>query len=276
MKKLLFIRNLGLSLVMLSFLAVPLMAQEVVMNIDEGVWSPWTINDKKAGKISGVLVEMFNKACEELDLTCTIKAVPWKRAKDNLKKGKASGLLGGSYSEGRASHSFYPPQADQKVSPSRLVQEEYVAVVYKDNSYNYVPKDKSKMNDDEKGAYEKVIYASLPSPVLAPKGWSIVKSLKKGGATVREAKTSLHALKMLLRDKNTSVVMDINSFNILGNNPKFMGKVRLVPTPLKSVSYFLVFSQKGNISEKIRNKLWAKTIELRDRPGYFDGLMAKY
>ncbi len=85
------------------------------------------------GKVSGPVVEIINTACNEANIQCPIRSLPWRRAQKMVKQGKAHALfvIGRNKAREKWLHFSCP-----------IMETEYGFFVKKDNSLKYSsPKD---------------------------------------------------------------------------------------------------------------------------------------
>jgi len=65
-------------------------ANKLVLRFNTDEFAPFTYFEK--GKAAGPVVDIVNYACEKLDITCVHEVLPWRRATQEIKDGKADGL----------------------------------------------------------------------------------------------------------------------------------------------------------------------------------------
>lgn len=65
-------------------------------------WRPYLMLDPTNGKVTGVLHDILQQACDNLGLSLVFADYPWKRALDNLQHGDVDVLCGIYWTEGRS------------------------------------------------------------------------------------------------------------------------------------------------------------------------------
>jgi len=115
---------------------------------------------------------------------------------------------------------------------------------------------------------------SLPRPVRAPLGYSIVDDLKNEGIEVEKAFSSKSNIAKLIRDKKGVVITLPMVAEILSK--KYPNKLKTHPAPIKSKSYFIVFSKKGCMTKKERMEVWNEIVRLRNDQEFMSSIYEKY
>ncbi len=115
-------------------------AQAVELKFNTQNFSPFSYKSK--GVVSGPAAELIRKTCDEMKITCSFKLLPWKRAQDEVKSGKAHGMFVIGWNEARAKWLHFSPP---------LLVAEYGFFVRDDNSLQY--KDVSDVKGYRVGVY---------------------------------------------------------------------------------------------------------------------------
>ncbi len=244
-------------LLVVMFSVSMLSAKEIVINYEKD-WFPYTF--QKNGKATGIHIDIVKQAAKKAGYDVKFVTVPWKRCLLNVKKGKSDGVIGASYKDKRAAFAYYPRDAKRsKKSKWRVDQVEYVVVTMKSNKYNY----KGKLG-------------TLPQPVRAPYGYSIVGDLKKEGLNVDTAKNDDINFRKMFRDKDGCVVTNPLVAKQLNRKGKFKGKLHISKKPIKSKSYHIIFSKNGSISKADGQKIWNQIKKIRSNKRKMLKIYRKY
>jgi polar amino acid transport system substrate-binding protein len=235
--------------------------QQSTINIvtDQAYWYPFTYS--QGGQAKGIHIDIVQKALSNLNYTVRFYPKPWKRCLQEAKKGKYDAVVSASYKPERAQYLIYPDDAAGALkSLGRITQVEYVVITNSDVSYTF--------DGDVK---------SLPQPVRAPLGYSIVDDLKSAGISVFEAPDIIDCVRQLVDSGRGTFVTPPENAIDLQLDKRFMGKLKIHPKPIKSKSYFIAFSiknQKLN-REKIL-AVWNEIARLREDQDFIKALFKKY
>ncbi len=226
---------------------------------DINYWYPYTYESN--GKAKGIHVDIVSLALKNLGHDFTFTPLPWKRCLKEAQSGKYSAVVSGSYKTERAKKLLYPPDASHaKKSRWRITQVEYVVVSHIENAYDF------------KGDLK-----TVPGPVRAPLGYSIVEDLKKQGIDVITASSTYNNFRQLVNSKRGVVISPPQNALKLNNYPEFAGKLQIHSTPIKSKSYFLLFSKVyPGLYEHERQKIWDEIMNIRKNKDYMDNLLNSY
>lgn len=249
-------------LILLFTLLLPtqLLAQDkVTICSDNNFWYPFTL--VKDGQPTGIHIDIIAKALSNLGYQAEFKALPWKRCLKDAETGKVDGIATASYKDKRAAFMHYPEDASTaQKSPKRVMQVEYVVVTTKDNDYQFA----GDIN-------------TIPTPVRAPRGYSIADDLKDKGIKVDDqASGDEKNIKKLLRNGKGSVVTIPEVVNVLSQQDAYKDKLNISTKPIKSKSYYLPISHKSGLAEADREKLWAEIAKVRDNQELMAEIAAKY
>jgi polar amino acid transport system substrate-binding protein len=257
----------ALKIVLLSgaLLSAPLHAgQKITICSDNNFWYPFTFS--KDNQAAGLHIDIIAAALKNLGFEATFTPVPWKRCLDDAKAGSVDAIATASYKDERAVFLNYPEgAATDATSPWRVTQVEYVAIT---------------PTTDSAGAPNAYVFAgdlkTLPNPVRAPIGYSIIDDLKKAGLMVDEAQTAEANFKKLMRDKTGALVDLIDVAKHFQALPEFSGKFTVQPKPITSKSYYFVFTKAGHISAEDSKKIWSEIARIRDDAKLFSEILSKY
>jgi polar amino acid transport system substrate-binding protein len=234
-------------------------ADSITICSDNNFWYPFTL--MKDNKSAGLHIDIINTALTNLGHTVTFRPLPWKRCLDEAEKGLVDGVATASYKDARAKFLHYPEDAaSSKQGQFRVTQVEYVVVTSANNPYDFTGD-----------------VTTLPQPVMAPKGYSVVDDLQKLGVNVKsQARGDENNIKKLLRSGKGAVVTIPDVVKVLGQKPEYKGKLKISSTPLKSKSYYLPISKKSKLTAETTQSIWKEIAKIRDNEGLMAKMAAKY
>ncbi len=255
-------RNLMAGLLMLlcaSYTGVVSAKETITVCSDNNFWYPFTMVED--GKAVGVHVEIISRALSNLGYDVEFKPLPWRRCLLQGKSGVVDAVATASYKPDRAEYLQYPDDAaTAKTSVHRVTQVEYVVVTNAHDAYEY--------QGDIK---------TIPMPVRAPRGYSIVSDLKAQGLKVDSRSAGDEAnLQKLLREQNGSIVTIPEVIRQLEQRSDYKGKVNISTRPVKSKSYFLPFSKKSKLSQVQVAAIWAEVSKIREDHALVAEIVSKY
>lgn len=223
---------------------------------DSNFWYPFTFT--KGGASSGLHVDIAAHALEKLGYATQFTPLPWKRCLKAAEEGSVDAVVSASFKPKRATFLHYPQDANQsKRSNYRITQVEYVVVTAAADKAGF----------EYNGNLE-----DIPKPLRAELGYSIVEDLEAKGLTVQQSPTTPENFHDLVRSKQGSVITLPEIAKFLLQSEKYQGKLILHPTPIKSKSYFLVFSKKSRLPESALQEIWGQIKQTREN----DNLMQKW
>lgn len=227
------------------------------MCMDED-WFPYTF--VKYGENFGIHIDIVRAAFKSLDYHLDITAKPWKRCLRELEVGDVEAIFPASYKESRADIAYYPSDVTAvEQSNWRVDQVEHVLVTRKGNPYEH---------DGD-------IY-KIPQPVGIGSGSAFGDTLERKGIKVSENISKQAIIDMLLLQRIESAAMtpfQADEFNTKGEHA---GKLKIHGTPLRSKSYFLIFSKKGHLTEAERMTAWDAFAIVRKDKKLMDRILNKY
>lgn len=234
-------------------------ARSLTICSDVNFWYPFTMVED--GKAVGIHIDIIKMAVEKLGYQVEFKPLPWKRCLTEAEEGKVDGIAVASYNAERAAFLRYPDDAaTNPTSDLRVASVEYVVVTAASSDYEF--------NGDVK---------TIPQPVMAPRGWSIVGELEKQGVTVDSNATGdENNLRKLLRSGDGAIVTIPEVIRQLGDKPDFKGKFKVSAKPVSSRAYYLPFAKKGSVDEATGDKVWQEIKAIREDQGKMAGIAAKY
>ena len=237
---------------------VTLQAQTIKIAADQNMWYPFSFEENGVSK--GLHIDIVTLALKNLGYLHIFHPLPWKRCLLETKYGKYDALISASYKPERAEFLYYPQDASSAVkSGYRITQVEYSIVTSIDNPYEFDGNVKS-----------------IPHPIRATLGYSVVDNLRKEGIFVMETPGDFNSFKMLLRDRTGCIVTLPEIANMLMRQPNYKRKFYISRKPFKSKSYFLVFSKKSLISKAKREKIWDEIKRIREDNELMGKILKKY
>ena len=233
-------------------------AETVNICTDMNSWYPFTYKEK--GESKGMHVDITAQALENLGYKMKFTPIPWNRCLQMTEQGSYDALVSGSYKLSRAESFFYPPDAsDEKKSEWRIMQVEYVLITPIDNPYKF------------KGEIK-----TLPTPIRAPLGYSIVEDLRAKNIKVITGKT-IRNLRTVAKLKKGGVITIPTNAEMLIRKLGFENKLKIHDIPIKSKSYFMMFSKiTQHLSNKEMLEIWNEIARLRDNKEFMTNIQSKY
>jgi polar amino acid transport system substrate-binding protein len=213
---------------------------------DNNFWAPYSFEEY--GISAGIHVEMVKLALKNLSYDVTMTPLPWKRCQHMVKLGDLDALVSFSYKKKRAAHFYYPQDAaTTKKSAGRITTAEYVIIAHTDSSFEW--------NGDD---------STLPEPIRLPMGYGTVERLRKKNKHVVTSLRFKNLFAQLNRDKDGIVISMRLTADKFINSKEYLGKLKILPKPYKSRSYFIGISKKGRISLDESKKIWAEIAKIRE------------
>jgi polar amino acid transport system substrate-binding protein len=232
--------------------------KELLLCCDERDLYPFTymLGDEAAGMYIDIVKEAASRCGYELK----IKMYPLKRCIRMAEHSEVDGIISVVYDRQNAPYFEYPPNTPNiKESEWAIMQVDEVLVTPIESDYEFTGK-----------------IRSLPAPVRVTEGVSIAPYLRQAGLTVEESSADRQNLTKLVRDKTGSAVMSSVTAERLFQDEAFKGKIKISSSPLKSESYFLVFSWGSRLSPQERRKLWDEIAKVRKDYIFMMGAFSQY
>lgn len=247
-------------IILVLFNCTPGFCKHDTLNIvtDQAYWHPFTYSEK--GQAKGVHIDMVKKALFDLGYKVKFEPKPWKRCLMEAQKGKYDAVVSASYKPQRAAVFYFPDDADTAQSAFRITQVEYVIVTSSKSPYVY--------NGD---------LTTLPEPIRAPLGYSIVDDLKNKGLTVFEAPDTIDCVYQLVKSNKGAFITPYQNAITIQRMVRFKGQIRINPLPVVSKSYFIVFPKKRQKLTRVqRHDIWSNISNVREDKEYMKKLFDKY
>ncbi len=234
-------------------------AETINIGTDASRWYPYTYEEN--GEAKGIHIDMVREVMKNLGHTAVFTPLPWKRCLKLTEVGEFNAIVSASYKPKRAEYLRYPPDAaSSSKSKWRTTQVEYVVVSYANSKY----------------VFEGDL-ATLPRPVRAPLGYSIVDDLKAKGINVVTAPNFTDNMRALIQSKRGVVITPPLNAEVMHKDPRFSEQFRVHETPVASKSYYMPFSKKNSgISEQEMGRIWEEIARLRDNTQYMLELTTRY
>lgn len=233
--------------------------EKITICTDSNFWYPFTF--VKEGQSAGLHIDIIARALSNLGYQYEFKPLPWKRCLADAEHGGADGVATASYKAERANFLHYPGDAStSQHSVHRVMQVEYAVVTLIDSDYEF--------SGD---------VTTIPTPVRAPRGYSIADDLRQKGVAVDDnAPGDENNLRKLLRVDKGSVVVIPEVVKFLSEKEEYKGKLKVSEKPLKSKSYHLAISKQSNLSAEKRVEIWAEVAKVRNDASFMAEIGAKY
>ncbi|MBF0349924.1 MAG: transporter substrate-binding domain-containing protein [SAR324 cluster bacterium] len=231
-------------------------AATVSICTDTNIWYPFTF--VKDGQSSGLHVDIVTRALQDLGYEVKFEPMPWKQCLKQVELGKVDGVVSASYKDERAEFMTYPEDA-KTVKKSRwsISVVEYVVVTMNNDPYIFAGDVKT-----------------LPQPVRAPNGYSVIDDLKKEGVEVDAAQGDENNFKKMLRDKKGVVVTIPEVAKIF--NKKYKDQFKTHEQPIQSKSYYFTISKKSALSDADKSRIWEQIAKIRDNDEVMEQFLNKY
>jgi len=208
----------------------------------------------------GMGVEMLNRLEKKLNLTITIKRMPWKRCLSKLEQGEIDGLFTASYKDKRKKFGRYP-EVDGKVDPNRRFSSASYAL--------YRIKGSDVQFDGKK--------FNIKGKVGAPAGYSIVDDLRKKGLKIDEGPSTLNDFKKLIKGRIKAVAaLEMTGDFYLMMNENLNQKIeKIFPLIVEKPYYFMLSHQFYEKNKDLSEKIWDTMSIIRETPE-FQKLLKNY
>lgn len=226
---------------------------------DQNYWFPYSYAEQ--GESRGMHIDVVHTALTNLGYSVTFTPLPWKRCLYEAKNGQYDAIVSASYKPKRADFLWYPSDAATTArSKWRITQVEYTFIGLAEDPYEFT------------GQLD-----TLPSPVRAPLGYSVVDDLQQQGIAVFTEPDTKALVHHLLRTGKGVIVAPVQNALTLMTSPEFTGKIKVHKKPLVSKSYFLVFAKtkKGATLDNMQ-KIWNEIERIRETHHIMDHIREKY
>lgn len=226
-------------------LTVSAQAESIAIAVDDD-WFPYSY--EKDGIAVGVQVDIVRAALENTTYSPIFYPCPWSRCIVQTKIGEREALLTASYLEERAEYAYFPSDAAVTTkSKWRVNQVGYVLVTREGEPYEF------------DGDFHKV-----PQPIGVEVEGSVTVFLEKKELELHKNNSNVALSRMLMAKRVNSIVLTPLAIDDINTNGEFAGKFKIHQMPIRSRSYFLVFSKNGRLSTTDREKIWREIVKIRD------------
>ncbi len=234
-------------------------AETLEISTDSSKWYPYTYEEN--GKSKGMHIDIVTQALKNLGHKAAYSPLPWKRCLRMAQTGKYNAVISASYKPERSEYMYYPPDAAfSSKSKWRITQVEYVVVTHIDSHYVF--------EGDIK---------TLPKPVRAPLGYSVVDDLEAKGIKVTTAPNITDNMVDLVRLRRGVVITPPTNVKLMQQDPRFSNQLRIHEVPFVSKSYFMPFSKKNpKVNQEEMVRIWKEIARLRDDEQFMRQLTIKY
>ncbi len=237
----------------------PLHAETILISTDASRWYPYTYVEE--GEAKGIHIDIVSAALKNLGYEVIFKPFPWKRSLRMAEIGRSNAVVSASYKPERAQYMHYPTDAaSSKESRWRITQVGYVVVTPQQSDYEF---------DGD--------IATLPHPVRAPLGYSIVEDLRKKGIVVTTASNFTQNMKSLIHSQKGVVITPLLNAKMLSADTRFSAQFKISPKEVAAKSYFMTFSKKNpNVTQQEMGNIWNEIKNLREDKTYMRKLSEQY
>ncbi len=207
-------------------------------------------------KDPGISVEIIQMACKELNIQLDLKRFPGKRVLASIQGDKVDGGFLFSYKSERARVSVYPMVQGKPDTRLKMDTISYFFYKLKDNPANWL---------DNKLTGADNVGVNL--------GFSVISQLKKMGLNIKEVKSPIESLQILLNQRVPVVVAQEYPFQKYWNSHK--DKIEKLYPAVRTKDYFFIFSR--SFHEQNKNftiTFWNKIAEVKNRE--YEKLVDKY
>ena len=118
--------------------------------------------------------------------------------------------------------------------------------------------------------------SGVPQPVNVGIGATIKDDLTSHGILAGENISNAKNVKMLLSRRLNSITMNPLLAKEFNSHGKSAGRLKIHSIPLRSKSYFLIFSKKGQFSFYERKQIWSAIITVRDNEEWMLNMLHRY
>lgn len=224
-------------------------AQVIKLCFEDDDVRPWRTREK-----TGLNFDMLTSVASATSVRFEFHARPWRRCHEQLGKGEFDGSFAMSFTPERQSFAVYPP--GQPPNPNlRMLDSGYVLVRRRGTPVSF---------DGER-------ITGIRSPIGAEPGMSIVQDLRRQGYDVDDASPSTMALlaKLGAGRIDVAAVGSDQMHDLLLREGSRLGNLEVLPTPLVTKSYFLVFSRQFVAAHpQVAENIWTAIAEHRESPEY--------
>ncbi|MGJ3495673.1 transporter substrate-binding domain-containing protein [Piscirickettsia salmonis] len=233
--------------VLLLTSASSLANQKIVICMDQ-TWFPYTYVSSNS-QIRGIHTDIIKMALNQLRINYIIKPKPWKRCLVEAQQGLVDAVATASYKPQRAEFLLYPKDAGTKLRSNwRVMQVEWSLVTPVKEKYLYTGN-----------------LQTIPQPIYVPLGYSIGKTLVDEGLNVDSGSvTDENNFRKITRTLKGSLVASTKVTEYYMNKLELNGILIINKQPIKTKSYFLVFSKKS-AHKAVREAVWERIRIIREK-----------
>ncbi|MCP4022582.1 MAG: amino acid ABC transporter substrate-binding protein [Desulfobacteraceae bacterium] len=211
--------TISMFILLVCFLGGTAFGQALVFNTQD--FPPFSY--KVDGKVKGPAVDIIDSVCQEIKVDCTFKLLPWKRAQEEVKAGKANAMFVIGWNKARDEWLYFSPP---------IMKTEYGFFVRNDNSLEF--KDLSDIKGYKVGVY---------GPSNTSRSLEKIKA-KVGDLTIDLQLDDESGFKKLSKERVDAVFSNKDvGFAIIHkikiSNVRYAGKY-------KALNYFIGFSKQFN------------------------------
>lgn len=209
----------------------------------------------------GITLEVLQRIEQRLGLEFDYRRLPWARCLKMVENDQAQAIFHSSFKPERAQYGAYPMRDGQLDTSRSLMTLSYVLYKRKDSNLDWDGQNLSGLN----------------GPIATGIKYAIVDDLKKLGAPVREASSTLSQLRMLAKGRVAGVAnLETITDPVLRLHQDEFGDIVKLTTPLTSRPYFLMFSKQFYAEHtELAEAIWNEIQQIRDS-GEYDRIAEQY
>ncbi len=241
-------------------LCLPAVSVADVLNLcaDGRDWYPFTYREGLRSR--GMHVDIVTQALQHLDYDYTVIPSPRDRCIAHVQSGEMDGMISVAYNSNLARFLTYPPDAkNAQESQWRIMQVDHVVVTYLEDDYEF------------DGNVE-----TLPAPIRIPSGETITNDFQQVWSKIEKAPTDEENFYNLVRDRVGVVITTSMMAENMNQHPRYQGLFRIQSTPVASLSYYLAFSRKSDISFEDKKRIWHEIAKWRNDYVFMLQMFAQY
>ncbi len=223
----------------------------------------------KNNKVDGIEIDILKMSLRRLknkvNINLHFDILPWSRCINLVEKGELDGAISVSYNDERSKFMDFPLDAgprETKPCSSKFAFTclSYVVITLNSSKFEY----KGKLED-------------LPIPVRVARGYSIVSELEKSlKSNIEIGKSDDLNVKKLIRDNKGSAIIFSPFLTYLKKEKKLSNKLNINKQKYVMKSYYLAFSKKSLISNKVKELIWKEIGNISNNKKIMNKIVLKY
>jgi len=202
----------------------------------------------------GMGIEAVYILAKKLNITYSIKRLPWKRCLSELQKGNIDVVFTASYKDERKQYGLYPEKDGQVDASRRFTSSSYALYRLKGSDVNF----------------DGTNFLNIKGKVGSPSGYSISDDLRKKGLKIDESPSTENDFIKLIKGRLDAVAaLEMTGDYYLIENKEFNQKIEKVdPLIVEKPYYFMISQQFYNNHREMAEKIWDAIAEIRQDPEF--------